>query len=1056
LLVKTNFFVSYNHKDTTWAEWIAWQLEDGGYSTVIQAWDFGAGQNFVLAMQKAAAESERTIAVLSADYLKSHFTAPEWAAAFARDPTGEKGILVPVRVRECNPEGLLPQIVYIDLVGVENPAEAADRLLKKIKPGRRKPEVEPPFPGGSPTTSDAPPFPGSAAPSWKRRRAPLPQSDSYLFINVPPMPTHFVGREELLAEMIRKLTSGENAALSASGKGGVGKTTLAVAIAQSPEIVEHFADGVLWAGLGPKPDVMSTLANWGDVLGVDVTGYALAEQRARSIRNTISLRRMLLVIDDAWQSEPALLLRCGGPNCCHLLTTRDDAIARTFAGVTGTERVLELADAPAFELLRQIAPEACEVDPEAARQLAVDTGGLPLALELLGGYLAIPEHSFFPDLSATAFLELSNPKRRLELAHRRLGSLDDHSVTLQDTISLSLEGLNERSRSAFFSLGAFAPKPAAFDRAAAEAVTNADVSTLALLIARNLVDQVGNRLAVHQAIADVAREGTPNAAQERHRSYYLNCVKAARQEWRQVEEIYGQVKQACDTLPDDERLLLVINVLKRYLTLRRLWKDALHLMTRGLGVAEQTSDKAAVGALLADIGEIHYRLGHRVHALDYFERALQISRDLGDRVGEAATLNNIGAVHITLGDRRKALEFFEQALPIRQEVGDRAGEATALNSIGWAQSRLGDRKRALEFYERALQIRQEVGDRAEEAATLNNIGAAYNNLGDRRKALEFYERALPIRQEVGDRAGEATTLNSMGLVYSRLGDRAKALELYERALRIRLEIGDRAEQATTLNNIGAVYNSLGDRRKALDFYERALPIRQEVGDRGGEAITLNSIGLAHSRLGDHEKALEFYERSLQIHQDVGDRSGEAATTNNIGAILEKFGEHDRALKNHERALSIWREVGGRAGEGSSLNYIGLVYSYKGEYTRALGYLEKALSIRQEIADPAGQASTLTNIGRVYRNLNEYSTAIHYLDTALPLRLQVGDKTGEAETRRELAVTYHASGNTSQAVRELRIAVTLEETVQHPEHAEHRALLLEMEAYLAENGGEWPA
>lgn len=51
------FFVSYNSHDRTWAEWIAWTLEDAGYSVTIQAWDFRPGGNFVLDMQRAAQES---------------------------------------------------------------------------------------------------------------------------------------------------------------------------------------------------------------------------------------------------------------------------------------------------------------------------------------------------------------------------------------------------------------------------------------------------------------------------------------------------------------------------------------------------------------------------------------------------------------------------------------------------------------------------------------------------------------------------------------------------------------------------------------------------------------------------------------------------------------------------------------------------------------------------------------------------------------------------------------------------------------------------------------
>jgi hypothetical protein len=55
-----DFFVSYNKADA-WAEWIAWQLEEAGYSTVIQAWDFRPGSNFVLEMHRAAQEAERTV-----------------------------------------------------------------------------------------------------------------------------------------------------------------------------------------------------------------------------------------------------------------------------------------------------------------------------------------------------------------------------------------------------------------------------------------------------------------------------------------------------------------------------------------------------------------------------------------------------------------------------------------------------------------------------------------------------------------------------------------------------------------------------------------------------------------------------------------------------------------------------------------------------------------------------------------------------------------------------------------------------------------------------------
>jgi hypothetical protein len=136
-----HFFVSYTSSDRAWAEWIAFVLEEEGLSTVIQAWDFRPSSNFVLEMQRAAAGADRTIMVLSPDYLTSQFASAEWASAFADDPSGLGRKLLPVTVRECSPAGLLRAIVRIDLTGLDEEsarsALLAGALGKRAKPSRR-------------------------------------------------------------------------------------------------------------------------------------------------------------------------------------------------------------------------------------------------------------------------------------------------------------------------------------------------------------------------------------------------------------------------------------------------------------------------------------------------------------------------------------------------------------------------------------------------------------------------------------------------------------------------------------------------------------------------------------------------------------------------------------------------------------------------------------------------------------------------------------------------------------------------------------------------------
>lgn len=138
-----DFFISYTQADREWAEWIASTLERAGYSTVLQSWDFSPGSNFVIEMQNAAASALHTIAVLSPDYLNSAYATAEWAAAFALDPTSNQRRLIPVRVRACEPEGLLKAIVFIDLVDL-NKDEAARALLSEIKAGPQASPSRPP------------------------------------------------------------------------------------------------------------------------------------------------------------------------------------------------------------------------------------------------------------------------------------------------------------------------------------------------------------------------------------------------------------------------------------------------------------------------------------------------------------------------------------------------------------------------------------------------------------------------------------------------------------------------------------------------------------------------------------------------------------------------------------------------------------------------------------------------------------------------------------------------------------------------------------------------
>src|SRR5512144_2919219 len=81
---RVDFFVSHAGRDQVWAEWLAWQLSQAGYTVELGAWDWVPGQDFVARMEEVLTRADRLLAVWSAAYFRSTFAGAELRATFAR------------------------------------------------------------------------------------------------------------------------------------------------------------------------------------------------------------------------------------------------------------------------------------------------------------------------------------------------------------------------------------------------------------------------------------------------------------------------------------------------------------------------------------------------------------------------------------------------------------------------------------------------------------------------------------------------------------------------------------------------------------------------------------------------------------------------------------------------------------------------------------------------------------------------------------------------------------------------------------------------------------
>ena len=137
---RMDFFVSHAGADRAWAEWVAWQLAEAGYTVELDVWDWAAGRNFVTAMSDALDRCDRVVALFSAAYFdRDRYTTEEWSVSVLHVPGVEQGRLVPVRVEDVPTAGVpavLRPLVYRDIFSMAE-EQARRALLEAVAPPRR-------------------------------------------------------------------------------------------------------------------------------------------------------------------------------------------------------------------------------------------------------------------------------------------------------------------------------------------------------------------------------------------------------------------------------------------------------------------------------------------------------------------------------------------------------------------------------------------------------------------------------------------------------------------------------------------------------------------------------------------------------------------------------------------------------------------------------------------------------------------------------------------------------------------------------------------------------
>jgi DNA-binding SARP family transcriptional activator/Flp pilus assembly protein TadD len=735
-----------------------------------------------------------------------------------------------------------------------------------------------------------------------REARPTATSSPYRPAQLPAPAGHFTGREAELTALDRLLTEKARIAVI-SGPAGMGKTTLAVQWAH--RVADRFPDGQLFVDLrGHDRETAMTpgeaLAHLLRSLGVapDRIPATQAEQ-AGLYRSLLYDRRLLLVLDDGGAVTDLLPLVPAGAGNLLLVTSRHSAAGLAAHHAVQPVGLDPLGDHDALALVASVlGADRVAREPDAAAELVVLCGGMPLALRIAAAKLAGQPHRRLADLAG----ELAGAGRLDALA------VEGDSRSVRTVLASAYRSLSPPAASVFRRLGLHPGPTVTVQLAAAAAACPLDEARSAVqeLTATHLLTGSGpDRYRFHDLIGLFARQSAHRdeppaareAAVERIVDWYLASVEAANRivdpgrdrvtpspRHRPPEPPFPAERHAALSFLDDERanLLPVVRyaadhghplaaaqltyLLAGFYDSRGVGPDRIEMCWRGVAAAERTGDPALEGLMRSGLGRAHIANHRFEEALDSLHRALPLMRAAGDRRGEGHIHNNLAAAYYGLRRFDEAAAAFQQALAVHTADGHRLGVALALNNLGQVYAETGQLALAGEHLSRALAISRELGNPRLEAGTLHSLGEADLIRGEAGAALHHFEQALRVNRTIGDRQSEARTLIAVGIARLRAGDPAPAAAALQEAATLSRTIAHPDLEASALGNLLAALVALGDLAPAREAAARALALRRLVPNGYEEAHLHRHLGELEARAGDPAAAQRHRDEAVRLYR----------------------------------------------------------------------------------------------------------------------------------------------------------------------------------------------
>jgi len=768
-----------------------------------------------------------------------------------------------------------------------------------------------------------------------------------------------VGRMQLLAKLKQSVRA-KVPMLALNGLPGVGKTALAVALALDPEIQTHFPDGILWAGLGPTPNILGTLSRWGTLLDVELREYEKErtdETWVLALRAAIGTRRMLLVIDDVWETATAMLLQVGGPHCIHLITTRFPQIAFACAGQEALT-IPELDEADGITLLACFVPDLVASEAETASRLVRMVGGLPLALTLIGKYLGSEAYSRQPRrfYGAVERLWEKNQHLRLTVSPPSVGypthSSSFSTLSLQSVIAVSDASLATQAQTALRALSVFPAKPNSFTEEAALAVMETSVEVLDDLCDASLVEGSGRgRYTLHQTIADYARsDSNERVAMERMVTYFVQYTETNRTDYKAMDAESKNiltVLEATYTLDRREDMGRIVCAFSDFLLARGLYRVAEKHLQQAKMLTQTQQDMQISARILFYLGNTVEKLGEYEHAEAYLQEGLMKARQVKDVRLQGFILNMLGKVVHQRGQTALGETYLQEGFVLAQQVYDVELLSSLLMNLGAVSNLRGDNVQAERYYLEGLSKAKQTGQHEQVCRLLNGLALVGEQQGNYIQAESYYQEALAIARQEQFRDILSLLLSNIGVLAYKRGNLEQTTAYLHEGLVLARHIGHRGRISALLTQLGELAVEQGDGAKAEAYLQEGMLVARQIGQPKQIIFLLLNLGKLATQQGEYFQAEIYLEDALK-----------QAWQNDMhwlaGLILCSWGDLDmiqqridRAEVNFHQALEYVSE---KSADAYALIHYGLarVAAQHGRMLEARQFAERSLTILETI------------------------------------------------------------------------------------------------------------